>query len=170
MSRVEFKKLFMQYYNVLCNYSFKYTKDLQISEDLVQEIFVKLWNDKITIDSEKNTRNYLFTIVQRKSLEYLRTEKRHQEILSLGVFDEKGEIDNEIDMEMEYFNKMNKIYVSIRQLPPKCSEIFVLSKIDGLPYTQIAKELNISVKTVENQISKAYKLLREMLKNDGDFN
>lgn len=170
MNKADFKKLFMQYYNMLCNYSFRVTKDMQISEDLVQDVFIKIWNEKIVLEQEKNIEKYLFTIVHRKSLEYLRTEKRHQEILNLSGKEIDTENDNSIDKEIEFYNQIDKIYVSIRQLPPKCSQIFVLSKIDGLPYTQIARELNISVKTVENQISKAYRLLRDMLKDDHYFN
>ena len=65
--------------------------------------------------------------------------------------------------EIEKLMLIEQIYVSIRQLPPKCSEVFTLSKVNGLTYSQIAEKMNISVKTVENHMSKALKIMRELL-------
>ena len=67
--------------------------------------------------------------------------------------------------EIEKLLLLDQIYVSIRQLPPKCAQVFTLAKINGLPYAQIAKEMNVSVKTVENQMGKALRLLRGILAN-----
>ena len=165
IDKATFKEVFFSYYSVLCNFSCNYTKDIQTSEDLVQDVFLDIWTSKIEIDLNKNYKSFLFTIVYRRSLMYLRTTQSHDEILRNKIIIPDTETSNVDDEEIEFYTKLDAIYVSMRQLPPKCREIFVLNKIDGVPYAEIAKRLDVSIKTVENQISKAFKILRKTLGN-----
>ena len=152
-----YKLLFREFYNPLCNYAFSILKDRSLSEDTVQDVFTKLWDkkDQLEIDSVKS---YLFKSTKNKAIEKLRQQKRSSEhnetIRSTTYVNETHE-----DQADKYLLK-EKLFNSIRQLPPKCQEIFVLSKMNGLTYSEIADDLQLSVKTVENQIGRALRLLR----------
>lgn len=164
MDKIFFRSLFDEHYRPLCNFAYRITGDIDQAEDIVQDVFVKLWNTKEMLQKDKNVRSYIYMMVRNHSLEIVRREgigaKINKEILYLHTDKSASMIDDE---EIEKYKLIDKIYVSIRQLPPKCSEVFTMSKINGLSYAQIAERLDISVKTVENHISKALRLLREML-------
>lgn len=159
-SKESFKLLFKTFYNPLCNFAFSFLKDKALSEDAVQEVFTKLWDrkDQYDIDSIKS---YLFQSTKHKAIEILRKNQNlklyQQELARLDA--DKYNIEDESDK----FMLKEKLFDSIRQLPPKCREIFVLSKVNGLTYSEIADELQISKKTVENQIGIALRLLRTKL-------
>lgn len=164
MDKIIFRTLFDEHYRPLCNFAYRITGDLDQAEDIVQDVFVKIWNTKEMIQKDKNVRSYIYTMVRNHALEVIRREgigsKINKEILYLHTEISESLIEDE---EIEKYRLIDKIYVSIRQLPPKCGEVFTMSKVNGLTYTQIAARLDISVKTVENHIGKALKLLREML-------
>jgi RNA polymerase sigma-70 factor (ECF subfamily) len=134
------------------------------AEDIVQDVFVKIWYKEDMLQENNNVKSYIYTMVRNKALEIVRRDnigaKVTKEILNLHTQTNEQEID---EAEIENFQLLDKVYVSIRQLPPKCGEVFTLSKVNGLTYSQIAGQLDISVKTVENHIGKALRLLREML-------
>jgi RNA polymerase sigma-70 factor (ECF subfamily) len=134
------------------------------AEDIVQDVFVKIWYKEDMLQENNNVKSYIYTMVRNKALEIVRRDnigaKVTKEILYLHTQTNEQEID---EAEIENFQLLDKVYVSIRQLPPKCGEVFTLSKVNGLSYSQIAGQLDISVKTVENHIGKALRLLREML-------
>jgi RNA polymerase sigma-70 factor (family 1) len=159
-----FRSLFVEHYRPLCNFAYRITGDIDQAEDIVQDVFVKLWNTHNLLQKDKNIRSYIYTMVRNHALEIVRRQgigaRINKEILYLHTETSEEQMDDE---DIEKYRLIDKIYVSIRQLPPKCSEVFTLSKVNGLTYTQIADRLDISVKTVENHIGKALKLLREML-------
>jgi len=164
LDKASFKWLFELHYSALCNFAYRIIHDLDKAEDIVQDTFVKIWNNTELLDSQKNIDSYLYTMVRNRALEVLRREsisqKVNQQIEYLKQYDNNDDI---LEDEIEKFLLLEKIYVSIRQLPPKCAEVFTLSKINGLTYSQIADRMNISVKTVENHMSKALKMMRELL-------
>lgn len=137
---------------------------MDTAEDVVQDVFLKLWNQKDSIQIDKSIQSYLYTMTRNHALAMMRRSDTGQRI-----YQEIQHTSSNIDMqdvedaEVEKYLLIDAIYVSIRQLPPKCAEIFTLSKIKGLTYTQIAETLGISVKTVEGQMGKALRLLRTML-------
>lgn len=154
----------MTYYNPLCNYANGIVHDWEIAEDIVQEVFINVWNRREHIDSEQNIKGYLYKATKNKALEELRklksTVKNKNE---LEFLQNRPDFDPEDLQECEDWVKIDQIYSSLRHLPPKCREVFELSKINGLTYTQIADHLKISPKTVENHIAKAYVILRNEL-------
>ncbi len=166
MDKSTFKTLFDNHYRPLCNFACRITGDQEKSEDIVQDIFVKLWKENTYLDFSRNIRSYLYTMVRHHALEVIRREGINQKISKeLSYLMTQDELNPIEDEEIEKYLLIDKIYVSIRQLPPKCGEVFTLSKVNGLTYAQIAEQMNISVKTVENHMGKALKLLREMLAN-----
>jgi RNA polymerase sigma-70 factor (ECF subfamily) len=146
--------------------AFRIIHDMEKAEDVVMDVFEKAWNERERLDSNGNVRAYVYTMVKNRSLEMLRNEARIVRLTGefSGLNTPEGEELME-EGEIEKLLLLDQIYVSIRQLPPKCAQVFTMAKINGLPYAQIAKEMNVSVKTVENQMGKALRLLRGILAN-----
>lgn len=164
MDKSSFKNLFELHYSPLCNFAYRITDDIDQAEDIVQDIFVKVWNDPDLLDGNKNINSYLYSMVRNRALEVIRRENISQKINQQLEYIQNNAADTNVEEEeIEKLLLVEQIYVSIRQLPPKCSEVFTLSKVNGLTYVQIAEKMNISVKTVENHMGKALRLMRELL-------
>lgn len=162
-----FEKLFHHYYGHLCLFASRILHDDISAEEIVQDFFVKLWEKRHQLSIETSVKNYLFRSIKNLCLNLIQHNKiklRHaQSILSDAKNiqpKEAGFI--EIDL-------AEKIETSIQSLPEKRREIFRLSREEGLKYREIAKKLNISIKTVETQMSLAIRTLREKLKNYNTF-
>ncbi|MBK8700587.1 MAG: sigma-70 family RNA polymerase sigma factor [Saprospiraceae bacterium] len=156
MDKEIFRYLFDTYYNALCNYAANALGLKDEAEDAVMEVFTHLWTVNSNISQISNPKAYLFKSVYHKAIEKSRVKRPvivSLESEKIVVEDYKEEIAD------EYLLK-EKIYQSIRQLPSKCQLIFVKAKIDGMSYKDITGEMDIAVKTVENQIAKAMKILR----------
>lgn len=164
MDKSSFKNLFELHYSPLCNFAYRITDDIDQAEDIVQDIFVKVWNDPDLLDGNKNINSYVYSMVRNRALEVIRRENISQKINQQLEYIQNNAADTNVEEEeIEKLLLVEQIYVSIRQLPPKCSEVFTLSKVNGLTYVQIAEKMNISVKTVENHMGKALRLMRELL-------
>ena len=164
MTKQEFKKLFEQYYNPLCNFACTILYDSNKAEDAVQDVFVKMWQKKEKVGELEYVKSYLFTATRNKCIEYLRKLKLDRKLSEQNEKRLEMSSSMNIDDEAEKYVLKEKLFNSIRQLPPKCQEVFTMSKINGLTYSEIADELGISPKTVDNQIGRALRLLREMMK------
>ena len=160
----KFKERFHVYHPMLCRMAFGYIPDMHECKDIVQECFIAAWNNGKHELEDKEFLSYMVRAVKNNCISYLRKQN-----LSIVSLDDKQspiallEIIDEDDEDMTSKEKLNKI-LSI--LPPKCKEIFLLNKLYGLKYQEIAIKLDISVKTVENHMGKALKLIREQLKTD----
>ena len=157
-----FGKLFNFYCQPLINFSRRYVLDKQVAENIVQDIFVKIWTNRTALDPGKSIKSYLFTSVKNESLKHLRhldVEHRSAEKMIHSTFSESGPEQYLIQTELEEIIKK-----AIGELPEKCREIFKMNRFDNLKYSEIADILNISVKTVETQMGRALKKLRERLK------
>lgn len=153
--------LYVRYYTSLCQRVFAITRDVDISEDIVQEIFVEIWKNKETIHVEGSLEAYLNKACRNRSLNFV---KRHlmdyeNESTLVNSSNETYEI-TDILIGQETEIAIQKI---INRLPSKCKYIFNLSRFENLTYNEIAVKLDISPKTVEHQISKALKVLRNKL-------
>ena len=157
MNEREFELLFKQYYSPCMNFAMMYLKDVIRSQDVVQDVFLKLWERKNSLSLD-NPRGYLYRAIKNRSIDTLRQINPTislDEVTAKSLSEEQKIFDN--------FVLKERIYNSIRQLPPKCQKVFVMSKINGLTYAQIAEELSISIKTVENHMGKALRILRQLL-------
>jgi RNA polymerase sigma-70 factor (ECF subfamily) len=137
------------------------------SEDIVQEIFIRIWQDRRDLIMTDTIRWYLFTAVRNNSISHLRKEKN-----SILVEWKEQEAWEEPVLPKEagsYLDYEGLLQIAIDRLPPKCREIFVLSRLSNMTYKQIAASLNISIKTVENQLGKALKIMRLFLKEKGIY-
>lgn len=156
-----FELLFKTYYQTLCFYAMKFLGNNNDAEEIVQDVFINIWEKRSTTVPPLSVRNYLFGSVRNRSLNVLKHKKivdRHKsDNLKAHLEQSDDELYREIDL-------MNKINAQIDALPPRRREIFILSRDYGLKYREIAEKLNLSVKTVEAQMGEALKSLRENLK------
>jgi RNA polymerase sigma-70 factor (family 1) len=153
-----FRSYYDSYYDQLCFYLNFYTDDVSIKEDVLQEVFLRLWENRDTIEI-KYIKTYLFHATRNTVLNYLRDEGKRHALLEKWFDQQKYETQGKDCFDIEAFmEKLNKI---VDQLPPRCQEIFKLSHDEKLTYKQISEKLDISVKTVEAQMGIALKRIRE---------
>jgi RNA polymerase sigma-70 factor (ECF subfamily) len=139
-----------------------YLNDLDTAKEVVQEVFINLWDKKDSITSEKSVKAYLYTSVRNRCLNYIRDHKKFRSyVLDVEIEDKELVFD---DDSMTQAEALVKIQQAIDKLPEKCKQVFELSRFEELKYKEIAEKLGISIKTVELQVSKALKILREELK------
>jgi RNA polymerase sigma-70 factor (ECF subfamily) len=157
-----FEKLFNFYCQRLINFTRRYVVDIQIAENIVQDVFVRVWHHRAKLDPSRLIKSYLFTAVKNDALK----EIRHRDVKTRSQQKLLDLIEPDIDPEKERTtDEINKeIHQAINELPDKCREIFKMNRFDGLKYSEIAEILNISVKTVETQMGRALKKLRTRLK------
>lgn len=166
MNKKDYKSFFYLHYRPLCNLAWRIVRDLDEAEDVVQEVFIKVWNIRETLDDKNNVKSYIYTMVRNQALDSIKKKATKLRIISeIAAFRDEVEKDQFFESDVDKYLLIDQLYVSIRQLPPKCREVFTLSKIKGLTYSQIAEKMNISVKTVENHIGKGLKILRQNLGN-----
>ena len=155
--------LFRSHYSDLCAYANVYLKDPDASEEVVQEVFFKLWSKRDTIEITSSKQSYLFRAVRNGSLNLIKHINIREEYKAYNKreisYGETEHYDEVIASELE-----QKISKAIEELPTERRKIFILSRYEGLKYSEIAEKLGISPKTVENQMGKALKYMREHLK------
>jgi RNA polymerase sigma-70 factor (family 1) len=156
-----FEKLFQQMYTPLCQYCLRFVHVREVSEELVSDVFYTIWKNRARIEVT-SPRSYLFTAVRNRGLDYLRKAKRStccnldqaNQIAAEALNSQELMIHRELDIAVSR---------SIASLPKQCRLIFELSRDHGLKYREIALKLRISVKTVETQMGRALKHLRQSL-------
>jgi len=157
-----FEQLFNEYFVQLTNFAKSYVRDEDAAKELAQDAFINLWQKKDEIDKEKSIKSYLFTTVRNRSLNYIRDNKKYKsEFLDIELEKSNDFFEGDILTSKEL---QERITASINSLPDKCRRVFEMSRFEDLKYKEIAEELNISIKTVENQMGKALKVLRKDLK------
>lgn len=153
-----FKSRFQEYYSRLCHIAYGYVSDRDDAEDIVQELFISVWNKQLDAMPEKEFAAYLTTSVKNSCISFLR--KRREDTVSIEEYSASTScMPDEVTDEGEK-SPEEILQSALATLPPKCKEIFLLSKLQGLKYREIAGKLSLSEKTVENQMTKAIKLLR----------
>lgn len=154
-----YKQCFQEYFEKLFGYAFTIVGDNAEAKDIVQSAFLKLWEKRGDIDIAGAGRAYLYTTVYHLSLNAIRHRKVRDRHLSLTV--PQGSPAHHHTAEQKEIRL--RIQQAINRLPPRCREVFCKSRLEGKKYAAIATELNISIKTVEVQMSKALSMLREQL-------
>lgn len=157
-----FDQLFHLYYVNLCRFCLTYVKETYIAEEIVQEVFISFWERLSTLDITISERSFLYTSVKNRALNYLRdtnTRLKHESTFAEAQI---GKVELPIH-EWDQNLMENSIQQAISELPDKCRQIFELSRNQNLTYQQIADQLKLSSKTVENQVGIAIKKLKERL-------
>jgi len=162
-----FTRFYTSYFQKLLLASDKYIKDIYVAEELVQDVFLKIWENPENLSEVKSVKSYLYRTVINSSINYINRQKNiEQHHLKLA-----SELSDKylIDLDEE-----NEIIILLRdeieKLPGQCKKVFKLSRFENLKYKEIAEQLNISEKTVENHIGHALKVLRERFLTDKTLN
>jgi RNA polymerase sigma-70 factor (ECF subfamily) len=157
------RQMYDQYYSYLCYAVYNVLPDRAIAEDIVQEVFFEIWKKRERLNINSSLRSYLKRAAINKTLNYIRDLKLkfEDEEKATMVVDKNVEVQRELEAQ----ELQLKIDNAINGLPEKCRIIFGMSRYEEMTYKEIAQQLEISVKTVENQISKALRLMRIALDN-----
>lgn len=159
-----FQYVFNELFEDLSRYAFLFLKDKDLSKEIVQELFINLWEKRKTLNITGSIKSYLFKACRNSCLNHINRSKKTErlddiyDILETNILHEFSEFEG---MDFEFLKQ--QIELAVESLPPKCKEIFILSRENNLTYSQISDELQISKKTVENQMGIALKKLKEKL-------
>jgi len=156
----EYEIVFKQYYESLCDYANLWMKDMDAAEEIVQNTFVRLWEKKTSLKIETSLKSYLYKSVYHAAL----NEIKHQNVKNKYInMHNSEEPINEMTSAAQVKDLEQRIDAALQKLPEQCRLIFQMSRFRELKYREIAEVLNISVKTVENQMGKALKIMRSNL-------
>lgn len=153
-----FESTFKEYFQALYGYACMLLRDEEEAEEIVQTVFLKLWEKRESINIESSIKAYLYQMVYRDSMNHIRHQKvkqKHQHITQHQAASEPLQMDEGHDEEL-----MMALKKALQQLPEKCRKVFLLSRYESLKYQEIADRLGISIKTVETHMGKALKHLR----------
>lgn len=160
-----FESLFWAYNEHVYHFAYSLLYDRTIAEDLTQSVFLKIWERRADIDPDQSFDSYLFTIARH--LVYKETENRLQaESLAETLGERFSDVDSLTEERIDTESLRLYIHRLVEELPPARREIFCLSRFEQLSYKEIAIRLSISEKTVETQLNRALRFLRERLSSD----
>ena len=168
----DFSRVYSIYFPKLVRFAREFVLSTEDAENIIQDIFIYLWEHQEILGSLSNLNAFLFVLVKNRCIDFIRQKKlveRKREEFEMVM-------DKELQLKMYALQQFDENALSaddievilnnaINSLPEKCREVFILSRMEGLKYREIAERLNISTKTVENQIITALKKLRVELKD-----
>ncbi len=159
------KELFEAHYAHVCAAIHRYTAARSVTEDLAQQVFIRLWQKRHQIVINSSPGAYLQRMAVNEALAWLRSKKNqpHPPLSALQPNEEQHQAPDPAKQLIQQ-ELHEHILDAINSLPPRCREVFLLSRYEHLSYQQIATQLDISIKTVENQMGKALRLLRDKMK------
>lgn len=157
-----FEMFFKTHYTPLVNYANTLLKNIDEAEDKVQHVFISIWEKRHSLEIHSSLRAFLYKSVHNHSLNALKHEKIKQ---NHAIHVQNNHETIQAEKELEQKELQEKIRQSIQILPEKCRQIFEMSRFEDLKYKEIADRLELSVKTVENQMGKALKILRTELRD-----
>ncbi len=153
--------LYRAYYRPLGNAVFRVVQDRAVAEDLVQDLLLNVWKNRATLQITATYRSYLFRAALHAALRHTERQKRQV------AWEDANVVDMGTNSTLEHLNEQDAeaaVAAALATLPPQCRAVFLLSRQEGLSYQQIAETLDVSPKTVDNQMGKALRLLRQQLK------
>ena len=158
----QFEQLFKLHFSFLCNFARQFVQDPDTAQEIVQKVFITLWEKREELNPNLSIKSYLFTSVRNRCLNHLRDHKKYRsKVLDLEC------ADFDVATEERHFEADElklQIEAALNQLPDKCREVFEMSRFRQMKYKEIAEELDISQKTVEAHMRKAMQVLRENLR------
>ncbi len=159
-----YERIFKAFYPSVYRSALRITKDATIANDACQEVFLELWKNRAKINVTTSLKSYLHRGAVNRSLNIIKSRNRHagQNLEHVAEPVNKAATPSEV---AEYKELEEYIQEAIHHLPERCRQVFVLSRFEGKKYKEIAQLLGISVKTVENQMLKALKVLRKAVKD-----
>lgn len=154
-----YELLFKEYYQMLTVFARRYLNDLEDAKEIVQDLFVSLYEKRENLDINSSLKSYLFRSIHNRCVNHLNAQKiRHKYVEYTNYTADIR--DNSLEQEVNRTEMEHLLYKAIADLPPKCQDIFKMNRFEGLSNGEIAEKLNLSKRTVETQISKALRILR----------
>lgn len=160
LDKYSFDKLFRESYPALCSFAYQYVEDPALSEDLVQEVFVTLWERRGEIDKNLSIRAYLYTAVKNRCLNHMKHQKVRMKFAEVELLTKERHAFFRDSLIEEETHRL--VYQAINELPEKCRKIIQMN-LEGFKNKEIAEQLNISINTVKTQKVIAYRQLRMKL-------
>ena len=152
--------LFHQYYDDLSRYISVFTKDIDVAENIVQDLYVYIWEHRLTIEIHSSFESYLYQAARYKALNYKRDSVRKADKISYLTTQNRNNVSVGADEAIEFKELNHVITEAIAMLPERCQQIFRLSRTEELTYREIADLMNISISTVDNQMNTAIKKIK----------
>lgn len=166
-----FEIIFKSFFEPIVNFADEYIREFEVSRNIAQTVFMKLWENRISINPDLNLKSYLFTSTRNLCISHLRHLKTQDNYFEKKKKSYEDFLLNQEALSYLDFNTIDLdsiesiINSTIDSLPTRCKEVFLLSRFDGLKNHEIAIQLDISVKSVEANITRALKILKENLKD-----
>ena len=154
----EFEAFFNLHYPVMVGFALNYIHDKDQAEELVQDVFTNMWVKADGLKINSSVKSFLFTATRNACLNFLKHKK-----VELQYAGQYVHASSHHENAVEYDELVGRLELAMNKIPEKCREIFELNRFEGKRYKEIAEELSLSLKTVENQMGKALKILREEL-------
>ena len=158
---IAYNQLFDKYYMPLCAYSLRYCDSYELSEDIVQDFFVKLWDEKLYLKIDNPIAPYLFKSVKNNSLQVIKKKSKYQ------FNDIENVVNNLMEEDQLDFatleEEKKKLFEQVEALPEKSKEVFKAIVLENMKYKEVAEQLDISVNTVKTHYARALKQLRNKL-------
>lgn len=161
-----FKTIYEENKKSLSSFINTYTKNQAQTDDIVQDTFIKLWDFRESLAENNSVVSFLYKTAYNKFIDTYRKKKREQSMLDGWLYKRLILLKKDDENKKE---KIRLVQEAIEKLPTKCKEIFMMSKFEQLKYVEIAERLDISIKTVEAQMGKAFSIIRKEAKNKGFF-
>ncbi len=163
-----FKKIFTSYYSRLLWFADRYVKSRDIADDIVKELFIELWQKRSHIKLKSSLKSYLYTATRNRALNFIRQSHSYRNHALLQSFEEEElylvhtKIKNPSEL-AEHKELEEAVKEAVESLPERCRLVFTLHRNQGFTYSEVAELMEISVKTVENQMARAFRILRDQL-------
>lgn len=161
-----YKELFLGFYKPLHQFAYSFVRSKELAEEIVSDVFLRIWTRRSELENIENLKVYLYVGIKNTALKYLLKQQRQ---VAISI--------DELDVELKSFSRnpeemmltaemLYKIYQAVNSLPPRCKIIFKLIKEDGLRYKEVAEILNISIKTIDNQLAIALRKISKAVSVD----
>jgi RNA polymerase sigma-70 factor (family 1) len=159
-----FDVLYKKYSKKVYKFGYSILKSQEESENLMQDVFLNVWENRHNVKKNSSIKSYVFTITYNSAISVIRKKARESQFIeylkSLQKINEEP-----VNIELEYNELTKKLDEIIKALPQRQKEVYLLHRVEGLKYNEIAERLNITVKTIENHMSRSLKTIREKLGN-----
>ncbi len=159
LSSADYRKLFNEFYRPIRNFIYFRCGDTDIAEDLTQDVFVKLWENRARID-KKTVKSYIYTIAQNMTINHLKRRQLHFRYMKERPDDRDNDTPAKLAEMEEYSRQLERV---ISSLPEGGRVVFLMNRIEDMTYQEIAERLGLSVKAVEKRMSKVLRIFRQTL-------
>lgn len=156
----KFEQLYLRFHPSLLSFAIYLTGSKVDAAELVNDVFLAVWEKRHTLSIDDNLKSYLFKAVKNRSANFHKKAK----LDTVGILPNDKRSSLRADLPLEEKENAYQLNLILQSLPPKCKQVFVMSRMDGLKNKEIATLLDISIKTVENQMTKALKIFKEKIK------